>query len=254
MLEHTRLNLINCVRESGMLGDQYRPVCPICGKESQNSISVFGTRTHENSIMCRDCGKMYDIKIEYTKDDNDKLTFMEGNTVKVENDYIIAVPDGYKASLESGGENDMWICIVPKTYDLSKNHISAEPYALGVGSINSFGNELMPNPQKYNADYKRVMLAIMLQNGMIDNSSGYAICDISDDCFAVYQGSYNEDDPRYLKARGFICAGSNIRMFHYFANYEVPLTDLDLELDYFESVLTEWLEKTIHVGEIRFEN
>ena len=253
MHEHTKASLINCFMVEGLLDKRYRPVCPKCGKESQNTIELFGKGPHKTSLTCRNCMKTYDVEIGYTQSCEDALTYHQGNTFNIDEDYIIAVPDGYKASIEYGGVNDKWVCIVPKFYDLSQNHVDAEPFSIGVSSLNVV-DRLIPNPQNFNTDYKQLLIALMLHNGMLDNSQDYSFCDITKDCVAVYQKGIDGPLSTYLKVRGFICAGSNIRMFHFFANYEAPITDIDGEFDYFEKIISEWLKKTVHVGEIKFSS
>jgi hypothetical protein len=249
------LILTNCIEAGPGLfgGKSFRPKCPNCGYESQNTFCATGTGEMSNNIMCRSCGKEYTTTIKAAVN----VSYDKGNTVVAGRDWVIAVPDGYHSTCEGIGPNENWCYIVPCDYDLNKDHTQAKPFSFGVGKLNAFGSTLLPNPDSRSISYSNMIKFILNNYGAFndtnpDNVNEYVI---NDNCVAFYYSGFNENDPTWIKIKGFICAGSDVRQFHLFRNYDESILDeVEDEYKLLLDVMVKWFDKTKYTGNIVFSD
>lgn len=249
-IKKSGLNLTNCIEAGeGFLGSKsYRPKCPDCGYESQNTFSYTGS-SMSSKLFCRSCGATYTASINPT----DSISFEKKNTIIAAENFVLPVPDGYKASCEGTGANADWCYIVPEDYDLNSDHIEAKPFSFAVAKINSLNGQLLPNPENKDIQYSLLMKYILVQVGAFSNLDDILDIEFSDNCVALFEPAFDESDPTWIKFKGCICAGSEVHLFHVYKNYDEPFEgDPFDELKPLLFVLKQWIKKIKYTGEIKF--
>ena len=129
------------------------------------------------------------------------------------NDLIIPVPDGFHHSLNDEGPNINWIYIVPKEYDLSKNHIDASPYSFGISK-----EPVSSLPANCTVDQRERVHQTFANFGMLD--LGMLLFQaVSDHCWLAVNADFLPGR-EWNKMKGLLFSREKVFQFHMYINYD----------------------------------